>query len=939
MSLQPDQVRLEPKTFVLKHVRADLKTLLLSLGETAAQAKIGEAGNALSAFFKAMESVRIQRPPEELAWQLVCDGLARATTEMLRFDDDQTLPAVVYDGDLQHLKNRTQVLIEDADIVVTRQFFKNPAALPILPAVERTLAGWLRFLQPNQPNANTLNEAEARSLATRLYGYFPVALHEEWRRHRDRYNPLFEHFDTPFAEAAQIAWDWERNRLALMKQMDEPVFEETFSLRQVYVPLRAYHEERPAGRSRREAHDERESRRILRDLESAVTAWLEGKDGINDALCLVAGGPGSGKSTFAKHLAATRSATNQNVLFFELQDFAMEERIESAIGTYLHQRDAFAENPLEQVDFASTERPLLLVFDGLDELSEPSDYADRETANFISRLDRALNNWNTAGRRVLALITGRTPAVQTHAAGLNLADRQRLWVLPYVIDEEEREHLEGPETQLEHDQRQDWWERYALAKGLADADVPEALRSGELTELTAEPLLCYLVVLSGFHGDKQGSRNRNLIYKALYDSVIVRRHAGGARLAAAKVIEDETFDRLMETIAVAAWWHGEGRIASIEQIRDACGDDRALGKALDPFVETGHKPARLFAAFYFRAAEGRRQGGNAFEFTHKSFSEYLTARRLVREIERICKGRRDNADYYSEQQALTEWAKLTSPQAMSMDLLRFFRDEVALRPAENAVAWQDILTSLVNLELRTGFQLNTLMASEMRTAERFSNNSEESLLAALNSSALVTNTRSKISWGGLVESYDGAPYQLGRLVSHGAGEAIQRLRGQRFVVTRCLALEVLGLTEINHQNLMNQDLFRASFHKASLASSVLFRADLRGADLRLSNLSEAHLGEADLSDADLSCADLSDADLSGVNLRDADLSRTDLRQAYLIDAHLSHADLSRADLRQAYLTGVDLSGEKRDQRADQKRAGHQGRQAAEASEGLGGAVG
>jgi hypothetical protein len=60
-----------------------------------------------------------------------------------------------------------------------------------------------------------------------------------------------------------------------------------------------------------------------------------------------------------------------------------------------------------------------------------------------------------------------------------------------------------------------------------------------------------------------------------------------------------------------------------------------LVKALNEFLLQSGGFSRLIAAFYFQATERDTVSGQAFEFTHKSFGEYLTARRLVREIRDI----------------------------------------------------------------------------------------------------------------------------------------------------------------------------------------------------------------------------------------------------------------------------------------------------------------
>jgi hypothetical protein len=73
----------------------------------------------------------------------------------------------------------------------------------------------------------------ARSLALLLETHLEPALRAESRAHRDYYKPLYDHLEDRFAYAAEMAWDWEWNRLALVQRIEDPVFEETFSLRQI----------------------------------------------------------------------------------------------------------------------------------------------------------------------------------------------------------------------------------------------------------------------------------------------------------------------------------------------------------------------------------------------------------------------------------------------------------------------------------------------------------------------------------------------------------------------------------------------------------------------------------------------------------------------------------------------------------------------------------
>ena len=76
----------------------------------------------------------------------------------------------------------------------------------------------------------------------------------------------------------------------------------------------------------------------------------------------------------------------------------------------------------------------------------------------------------------------------------------------------------------------------------------------------------------------------------------------------------------------------------------------------------------MLLAFYFRQSGHRVTGDKTFEFTHKSFGEYLTARRIVRGVQLMhdeLKRRREYIESgWDERDALTYWAKLCGPTTM-----------------------------------------------------------------------------------------------------------------------------------------------------------------------------------------------------------------------------------------------------------------------------------
>jgi uncharacterized protein YjbI with pentapeptide repeats len=884
-------------------------------------------------------------------------------------------------GDKQYLSTKLERVIETATtneaLRVDLDFFENPAALPLLLAIERILTDWLhRFC------LLSFSEPDAASVAKRLPSYFAVALHDEWRSDEATYKPLPQALTGPFAKAVLWEQEWERYRLSLIKQFASPVFEERFPLSAIYVPLRAAHLAtlQEAARPGSPASDrsgrlalvgDRQGHTVVLDLEEAVHQWL-GRADRSDTLRLIRGGPGSGKSTFAKKLAASLAEQRtMRVLFFPLQHFRISGKLLDAIGEALGELGtaAFTENPVEQPQFATPDRPLLMIFDGLDELAQPGRVADEQTREFLGELRFFLDRWSTTQCRVFGLVTGRTAVVQASRDVLKLAEHQELEVLPFLVSESaikareaSRYPFQDPKKRLACDQRELWWRNYATCKAGEPAEMPAVLKAAEVADLSAEPLLLYLIVLSGYHRRPEQAEtvNRNAIYDDLFRGVAERRHAGNQPLAARTELQKD-FDEVMEIIATAAWY-GDGRTATVEEIRRWCPDH--LNDTLERFLANEAGVARLIAAFYFQRTETGKRRRDAIAFTHKSFGEYLTARRLVRSMAEIDEELTKGSRRYGEAQALEEWFDLTHHAAMDFDLLRFIRDEIRLCH-QQAADWQATLCRLLDRSIRDGMPVKLSDEVTFRIGERYARNAEEALLVMLNGCAVVTEKISKLTWPQPRKASD----FINRLqLQREAGSvslmclSYVDLSRQRLPFQTLVAADLRG-ADLSNTNLIGANLISADLTGANLSGARLIGADLRGVHLRggdprgtdpcgtdliniLINtylngyLIGAYHGSADLSDvhlrgpdtnltgANLSGADLTGANLSGANLQGADLSDANLRsadltgadliganlhgadldQATLMGANLVGADLSDADLRSADLTGVNLDG-------------------------------
>ncbi len=278
-------------------------------------------------------------------------------------------------------------------------------------------------------------------------------------------------------------------------------------------------------------------------------------------------------------------------------------------------------------------------------------------------------------------------------------------------------------------------------------------------------------------------------------------------------------------------------------------------------------------AFYFRQSGRRVTGDQTFEFTHKSFGEYLTARRIVRGLQRI-QDELDRRQKYidsgwDERDALTHWAKLCGPTVMDDYIFKFICNEILLQEKSDVGKWQDTLCHLIGFLLRNGMPMERVEPRPVFHEEnRQARNAEESLLAVLNACARSTERISNIVW----------PSEIA------FGEWISRLQGQREGGGNTLSLKCLGFLNAEGRILYMQDFYGASFLRANLVSAQLFCANLSFADLSFANLSDANLSGADLSDANLNSADLSGADLRDADLRDANLSFANLSDANLSGA-------------------------------------------------------
>jgi hypothetical protein len=880
-----------------KPLKADFKGLFLSLTNAALKGAAGKWPELGAELAKAATSVGITTSPGERAWLLLRQALANAifklTKEVVPYFSDTP-------GDLEALCDGLDLSFEEMDLTISKELFECPGQLPLLELIKPSLARWFQLLG--------LEEAQAAAVANRLPAYFVLALHDEWVENQALYQPVREVFDTPFLAAAERELAWRRYRAWLVRQVDRPMFQEGFGLRSVYVPLRAwYYKPKRSATLKVPAPQERDPDvpRVATDLATLVRRWLTRADP-RDAIRVISGGPGSGKSSFARMLAAELCEEGDvQVLFVPLHLLEATDDLVDAVGEFVRSSGFLSHNPLDPED---GEAQLLLILDGLDELAMRGKQAQEVAGRFVREVLRKLDVVNTGDRpRLQVLLVGRELVIQSQQHEFRRPG-QILNLLPYYIPKSQRSWTWASGKKiLEEDQRTIWWRKYGCQIGRSFAEMPDGLERDDLKEVTGQPLLNYLIALSYCSGSLElsGSFNLNSVYHGLMESVWCRDWEG-REYEGIRGLSLAQFERVLEEISLSAW-HGGGRTTTIDEVHSRCLSS-AAGRLLARFEQGAREGvSRLMTAFYFRQHGERSSGEPTFEFTHKSFGEFLTARRILRSLDRIATqfGRRDEDpdDGWAEAEALVHLAGLCGPTLLDQDLMAFLSRELMLQKVENVLVWQGNLVRLFGYLMRHSVPIERLPSRPERFCQQRDHvrNTEVAVLVLMSCCARVTRELSRVDWPDLTS----------------LGTWLYRVQEQRdgprgSIVLQhldylCAPRSVLHIHDLYRANLSHSDMDGAKFDLANMATACANGASMRGAVFM-----EAYLSQTDFEDADLHQAQFRRANLEGANLDGANLDGANLDGANLDGTNLEGKNLQGADYQGARLTTSILERMKAD---------------------------
>jgi hypothetical protein len=830
-------------------------------------AKAGDVPTAINSVIDTVTAVRTDAEPEVLASQLFFTAQFRAVSALVNESKEFFDPDAIVE-----FNEDFDIGVGDIEFAIDSKSLRDPLKLPI---VERSQEYFRECLE----NAG-VDKPHAWAIASRLPTYFAVELHREWIANPDRYAKLLLYLDSPFGDAIRRELGWAAYGSWLNRQTDSPLFDEAFSLKSVYVPVRASYPRKTESNPAPIAFQQ--ERKVVVDLERELLGWIESAD-VDDALRIVSGDPGAGKSSFAKMFAARVAALEKvRVLFVPLHQFDPSGELSDAVRNFVRDDPYLVHNPMDR---EGGDNRLLIIFDGLDELALQGKVAEETARAFVREVQRTLARKNSVQLRLQVLITGRQIVIQSNITEFR-RPRQVLTVLPYWIPPSSYEEFDDPEKRLSVDQRQAWWRNYGRMKGKPYDGMPKALASRELDEITAQPLLNYLVALSYERGkvDFSIEHNVNAAYQDLLEAVYERGWAAEQHLSIRNVSLD-SFVRILEEIGIAAW-HGASRTTTVREIERHC-SNTGLKILLDAFQEGARAGVtRLLTAFYFRQAGTASDGEKTFEFTHKSFGEYLAARRIVRGITRITdemlRRSQDPDTGWGEREALVHWAQLCGPNNIDEYVNDFLRREIALRDQAAVLRWQGALAKLLAHTIRSGLPMESVPGtSTFADSQRQARNAEESLLAA---HSACTRTTRKVS-----------SLNLNSLDVFGGWYL--RVRRQRMGPVPGIVSQSLTYLDLSGSLLHIQDFYGADLEGSKLSSC--------GANFACFDY--ANMAECDLTDSVCQGATFRNANLSGARFDRGRFANVIFREANLSSASFKESHVAGADFSKANLSGVDLA--------------------------------
>ncbi|WP_094463224.1 pentapeptide repeat-containing protein [Pannonibacter phragmitetus] len=833
--------------------------------------------------------------------------------------------------------------VMEEDVAFSENCLREPTSFSPYQDLRRLFRDMIKVISPQRDFAP--GELERQLDVSLQEGIGKVWISDKSTAFREYANSVLE---GPVAEGVRQRLAWQRHYSWIDHKLSkQPLFgqEETgVTLRDVYVPLRSnFHTEVPDDAEEAETAPvsrhgiiEKRMRRIANIglLEETVKTWLSSLSAKKsnaapaDTMRLVAGPPGCGKSVFSRVLAYDVAMAGEfQVAYAELQHMRFRDDFRDRIRDYFKpnaEGAGLGGDLFDMIDFDGA-KPVLFVFDGLDEISHSDDAARDVSRKFIRNVKDLLRDMNRNGFKAAAIVLGRSVSVTEAMAEAEIDLRALLHVMPlkkldeaclYLSAWRSGELREGydyndPDHLVKNDDRYNYWSRSLTAFCLSDSTDNSVLEIEALEDLTSEPLLFYLLILSGYADNNAGEAalNRNLIYRQIFLKVHERDKK--KEHAASRNLNKDDFLHLMECLGLSIW-QGGGRTGS-RQNYESYRKFHSYGKKREFEEKPFASLSNVTSQFYTRAVDDADQG---FEFVHKSFGEYLAGCALLRAGRELC------LKYEDPEEFCPKWLDLFCAQPVSPEILDFLKDECRLLNVAIVKKLKEDLIQHMNWVLLHGFPAhkrdNTISWAKAEAWQRNATGALLSLLSALAQSLSCCPEVEKDTEGSVSDSDRPNVIQLAWPDHIASRRFIEMLHVSHdrstahHLVMSNIDFSLLGsmISNFEYLNLNNVNFNGSDLRYALFSGSDLTFVDMSQASLRFSHLNSVNLMKSDLYNSDFYGAVMFKCNFMEVNLTKANLNKSILNVSRLRRACLLEANLTEASLHYADLTGANLHGAK-----------------------------
>ncbi|MEM9272809.1 MAG: pentapeptide repeat-containing protein [Cyanobacteria bacterium P01_F01_bin.143] len=696
----------------------------------------------------------------------------------------------------------------------------------------------------------------------------------------------------------------------------EKVFNEEFSFADIYVPLKAKLVD-ANGKVRKDSEPflvDDWAKKMLFNPEKAKHVMF------------IQAGPGRGKSVFCRIFA---DWIRQKMLplwipiLIRLRDI---ESFETSFEKTL-QGAVKADFARDKGWLTDSKIRFLFFLDGFDELRMEG-RARGGIERFIQQVGSFQERCDSSEIGHRFIVTGRQLALQG---------------ISYLPDNLERVEL----LAMDNDLQQQWldkWDKvvhkdFAIAKKKTEA-FKKFVQSDHLPkevkqDLAREPLLLYL--LAAMHRDckikvedlegASGIRAKIGIYEQSLNWVLTEQRKP-VQTEIVPLQKDELSQVLIEAGLCVVQSGGDfAKVKIIEERLEKFEPEIVEKIAKIQNQDKDEVLKNALAAFYLKPAAGD-QGGSV-EFFHKSFGEFLCAKRMQQSLEEWTAPRRRGRGFnLNKDQLAEEIYDLLGYGALTPEIMEYlwgllFANQ-EFRPVELFTRLEDFYecwcdgefidadgTTLPQAKMRQLRDSKTQFNQEkdilgQRQVDVYTGLNVMSILLMLHQYGLIEGN-DKMNFHICGKRNDDEeledPYRLFRII--GYSRCLSNF-GFRDTVSNFLSHADLRNAYLRNINLTKAHLRRADFSNAILSDSDLSQADLRGTIFRNTNLNYAALILANLSHASFRDADLSHADLRNAYLREADFRNAIVLKTNLFKANLIKADFSGANLREADFREADL---------------------------------